>query len=139
MDQDKFNRRTNQFKGTIIFGSRHVEKPPDWLEQNVDDVVKAESLNRLASSLDGPRRGTGAPRIPANAQEEEQMRTKSKTSEDDPEEMTRPCSMEDFIELAEALLCFHAWYKLGSPKVGPDGIIETTSIRGSVSRMLAMI
>jgi hypothetical protein len=53
--------------------------------------------------------------------------------------MLRKCSANEFTELAEALLCFHAWYKMGVLKIGPDGKINTSVIRTSVARMLGMV
>ena len=53
--------------------------------------------------------------------------------------MARKCSVTDFTELAEALLCFHAWYKMGVMKVREDGKINTSAIRTSVARMLGMV
>ena len=52
--------------------------------------------------------------------------------------MTRKCSMDDFIELAEALLSFHAWYKLGVCRL-EDGRLNTRIISNSVSRLLGMV
>lgn len=63
---------------------------------------------------------------------------KKKVNHDDPEEMIRKCSVTDFTELAEALLCFHAWYKMGVNRM-KDGKINTSVIRDSVARMLAMV
>ena len=55
------------------------------------------------------------------------------------EEMLRKCSSHDFTELAEALLCFHAWYKLGVNKITKEGKVNTSVIRASVARMLSMV
>jgi len=68
------------------------------------------------------------------------IRAKTKKNyDDDLEEMTRKCSARDFMELAEALLCFHAWYKMGRNPIGDDKKIKTQIIKDSVSRMLAMV
>ena len=61
--------------------------------------------------------------------------TKSK-KEEEPEEPTRKCSMVDFIEMAEALLSFHAWYKLGTHKHGREALQD---IKKAIARMLTMV
>lgn len=84
--------------------------------------------------------------IPKNYDEDKQqqeavkdkLRAK-KVNEDDPEEMTRKCSANDFTQLAEALLCFHAWYKMGVNRINDDGTINTSIIRDSVARLLSMV
>ena len=45
----------------------------------------------------------------------------------------------DFTELAEALLCFHAWYKLGIPCLDSNGRLDTATIHSSIGKMLAMV
>jgi hypothetical protein len=49
---------------------------------------------------------------------EEKKKKKGVLKQDNPEEMLRKYSANDFTELAEALLCFHAWYKMGVLKIG---------------------
>jgi hypothetical protein len=68
-----------------------------------------------------------------------QKKKKTTLGEEDAEEMLRKCSSRAFKELAEAPLCFHAWYKLGVNKVTADGKINTGIIRASVARMLSMV
>ena len=70
-------------------------------------------------------------------------------NDDDEEQFAlRKCSIFDFIELAEALLAFHAWYKLddkeifqkddqGKKNYEHDSIKE--NIDGSIRRLLAMV
>ena len=53
--------------------------------------------------------------------------------------MLRKCSVNDFTELAEALLCFHAWYKLGVVKKNDQGKLDRGIIHASIQRMLAMV
>ena len=55
------------------------------------------------------------------------------------EEMLRKCSLRDFTELAKALLCFHAWYKIGENRLTEDGKVNTSIIRASVARLLSMV
>jgi len=71
--------------------------------------------------------------------EGEQRAQKAKRKEDEPEEMLRKCSVSDFVHLAEALLCFHAFYKKGNFELQEDGTVDRKSIHGSIARMLAMI
>ena len=52
--------------------------------------------------------------------------------------MDRPCSMQDFTQLAEALLSFHAWYKLGTSTL-VNGKFDPSFIGASVAKMLAML
>jgi hypothetical protein len=61
------------------------------------------------------------------------------------EEALRKCSFGDFIELAEALLCFHAWYRLDAvewfSKINSDDDRKEKSnhVRDSIRKMLAMV
>ena len=51
------------------------------------------------------------------------------------------CSIGDFVHLAEALLSFHAWYKLGSPydwSNAREGISEQAVLLG-VRKMMALV
>jgi regulator of replication initiation timing len=64
---------------------------------------------------------------------------KKKIGGEEPKEMLQKCSAIDFTHLAEALLCFHAWYKLGVCDMKEDSKPETSLIRDSVTRMLAMV
>ena len=59
------------------------------------------------------------------------------TDQDVIEEMVKPCSLNDFIQLSEALLSFHAWYKLGHPFPWSAG--EEESVGLSVRKLLAML
>jgi len=54
---------------------------------------------------------------------------------DEAEELKRKCSLEDFIQLAEALLGFHAWYKVGYPY----NEFDFDTVDASVRRLLAML
>lgn len=77
--------------------------------------------------------------VPPPLEEAEETKTKKKT-EDETEEMIRPCSMDDFAHLAEALLSFHAWYKLGIvPMDSKEKKADKDMIHNSVQRLLAML
>ena len=61
------------------------------------------------------------------------------------EEALRKCSFFDFIQLAEALLCFHAWYRLDAIEffsgIKSDGDRQeiSNSVRDSIRRLLSML
>ena len=75
-------------------------------------------------------------KLNANQEQEEPDDTEP---EEDAEVMLQPCSLEDFIQLAEALLCFHAWYKLGDPFPWADKQSSEDGINHSIRTMLKMI
>jgi hypothetical protein len=61
-------------------------------------------------------------------------------TDDDDEIVLRPCSLNDFREIAEALLCFHSWYKDEFPSMDwTDRNAAKASIGSAVSKMLAML
>jgi hypothetical protein len=80
-------------------------------------------------------------RVPKTVTEEAKMEKNSKLNkkEEELESCSKPCSINDFTVLAEALLCFHAWYKRGMYQLTEDGMLDTNLIGASIRRMLAMI
>ena len=97
-------------------------------------LAQAKEFNIGASALvEKTQPGNG------ETEETDEPEEKQQGKEDEPEEMLRPCSMNDFTELAEALLCFHAWYKLGIIRKQPGGKVDRSLIHASVIRMLAMV
>ena len=74
--------------------------------------------------------------VNANQEQEEPDDTEE---EEEEEVMDNPCSLDDFIFLAEALLCFHAWYKLGSPFPWVDKVEAQAKVQASIRQLLAMI
>jgi hypothetical protein len=135
------------FKDAKTFEANGVELPPDFKENFKKD---AEYLESAANNLDQILRPLASVEkevykvIPMTEEEEDKQqkelekKKKGKQPEEE-EEMARKCSATDFTELAEALLCFHAWYKMGVLKVREDGKINTSVIRTSVARMLGMV
>ena len=75
-------------------------------------------------------------KVNANREQEEPDDTES---EEDVEELEKPCSLPDFIQLAEALLCFQAWYKLGDPFPWADKAEAEEQINLSIRTMLDML
>ena len=129
---------------TVRRGRRQFGDDLDSIHQQVKE------LNREASLLDDLRRGSkedaelSALGVPADEEEERKQLKKRKhasvnNEEDDIEEMLRPCSANDFTQLAEALLCFHAWYKLGIVRRTESGKADKDMIHASVQKMLAMV
>jgi hypothetical protein len=55
------------------------------------------------------------------------------------EDLLRKCSYNDFIELTEALLCFHAFYKVSNAQVFDDGVMDVARIDASIRRMMSMV
>lgn len=134
------------FQGT--FAREDIQLPPALVGRDKGDrknrkakgfadvldliLRQAKEFNTGASALINTPTATGGT-------EEAQEQKQSGKNEEELEEMLRPCSMNDFTELAEALLCFHAWYKLGVIRKGPDGKADRSLIHASVIRMLAMV
>jgi len=75
-------------------------------------------------------------KVNANLEQEEPNDTEE---EEDAEVMLQPCSLEDFIQLAKALLCFQAWYKLGNPFPWADKATAEDGINHSIRMLLRMI
>jgi hypothetical protein len=113
--------------------------------QEVDDMVNPD----INPDLDLDDDDDDVPAIlPTNrrkrgARNNQVRKRKKKTASDDndePEEILRKCSMFDYLELGEALLCFHAWYKTGTHRLDDTtGKVKTEMIHHSVARMLAMV
>ena len=110
------------FKGTQIFGSQDIELPRSFFNDEVDTDLQTQHLQDLAN----------------NIKPTEASKKSNKKKEEEEEMMVRGCSVADFVELAEALLCFHAWYKLGA-HVMVNGKLDRKAIHQSISRMLAMV
>lgn len=147
--QNKNNWKKKQTKN--VFQQEDIPLPSDFWDQHTEeDLHKGGSdLNKLANELVGYEDESEGDEV------EEDMEARildlsdastdsewepEEQSDDDAreEEMYRRCSLNDFTHLAEALLCFHAWYKMGVPKV-KDGKIDTGIIKASVARLLAMV
>jgi hypothetical protein len=73
-----------------------------------------------------------------NANQEQEEKDNSE-DESDEEVMGNPCSLADFIELAEALLCFQAWYKLGDPFPWEDPVENEKEINHSIRTLLHLL
>ena len=60
----------------------------------------------------------------------------------DKEDVVRKCSFFDFVELTEALLCFHAWYKMDDHEYlcrSSDRKKQTKVLHESMQRLLSMV
>ena len=135
------------FTGTI-FSRDDIPMPRGWRgvpPLSLDEA--AHGLDLFAAKLDAERENHLAEQklsqVPRTARDEAKIFAEiekgKKSKDDDPEEMLRPCSKADFTELAEALLCFHAWYKFGIPYLDSNGRLDTETIHSSVGKMLAMV
>ena len=139
------------FQEAKTFDSSDVKLPKDFSTDFKRDITY---LQKEADALDLQLRPNAKVEevykiIPKDveeqkAQEKEAAEIKKRIAElmnddDGKEEMSRKCSANDFTHLAESLLCFHAWYKLGVTAVDSEGNINATVIRDSVARMLAMV
>ena len=150
-----------------IFGKKHVleevqlpehpngpDKDRDYVrEQIVALEAKANELEaaKKARVQKNPKPSKRASLKPANKHRGGQQKTgeesavppvqnASGSAEDDPESMLRKCSCEDFLELAEALLSFHAWYKTERIPIDSNtGKVSTDSIRLSIQKLLALV
>ncbi len=128
-----------------VFDPNNVKLPESFNTDQPKDK-QASDLEEFAKELDAQREGASAEAeatVPKSKEEEEEAlknnKKKKKRHDEEPEEMLRKCSLNDFTELAESLLCFHAWYKLGSNPLTKDGKVNTKMIQSSISRMLAMV
>ena len=128
------------FREAQVFDDEGITLPESYDDKNVPSATQAADLDK--KYREDFKEEFQEDDIPASANEEgskETAKGKGRTYEEDPEEMTRKCSIHDFLELAEALLCFHAWYKLAMPKIMADGRIDHDSISGSIKKLLAMV
>lgn len=140
------------FDSAKTFDDKRINVPKKWWDLPPGEATK--EFEELANQLHNKEHPEACMKevykvIPRTEEEEaaltkkvEQLGKDSKKkalASDAPEEMLRKCSARDFTEVAESLLCFHAWYKLGATKMGDDGKPDTSLIRESVARMLAMV
>ena len=134
----------NTVEGGQIFASSSIfdEKDDVSIPENFEDmseVEQAKHMDGAATCLLGEE-GDIEPLQPPSQEVESNLELQQKkTEKESPEEMARPCSRADFIQLAEALLCFHAWYKSGCPDIGPNGEIDRDRLDVSIQHMLAMV
>ena len=130
--QKTFAREDLALPGSMtagISGDRKNRQARGFAEVVEQILTQAQDFNTGASELEVNQTYV------AEAEEDAMKHT----GEEEPEEMLRPCSKNDFTELAEALLSFHAWYKLGLIRKQRDGKVDRSLIHASVSRMLAMV
>ena len=57
--------------------------------------------------------------------------------EEEHEDCLRKCSLVDFIQVAEALLCFHAWYKREDPIPWTEE--DQVAVDNAIRRMMALV
>lgn len=127
-------------------GGKKGKRGKSFVTSMNDILDQVKDLNSAADKVDKNRAGASEEDklarmgVPANDMEEaKRMKKRSKPNEEEPEEMLRPCSANDFTQIAEALLCFHAWYKEGIVKTTRDGKADRGMIQASVQRLLAMV
>ena len=128
-------------EGGQTFSEAKVEEQIAALEDKANEL-KQERLRQKTKNQKKTRRP------PANGEEageevEEELgddEDGNKKPKEDKESMHRKCSREDFIELAEALLTFHAWSRLEEYPIDPvTKKIPTETYRRSIQKMLAMV
>lgn len=120
------------FGSTKIFSNHDTEMPPSF-NSDEDLATQARDLTEIATEL------VEKEERKASKKTQERHSAKSRSTEEEPEEMLRPCSKTDFTELAEALLCFHAWYKRAELRLNEGGKVNTEAIQASVQKLLAMV
>ena len=128
---------------------KFIELPDNWDDCNPADMLAcAKHAEKLANEIECKAKVRGGSAIsPSNANEEEMMikeeeerKEKKKGGDGEEEEMLQKCSQHDFIQLAEALLCFHAWYKMGVVQaIGADKRANTKLIQNAVAKLLGMV
>ena len=75
-------------------------------------------------------------------QKSKKIRKHSKGDDDEDQMALHKCSQVDFIQLAEALLCFHAWYKMDPLQLFDPEDKEADPLKevdASVHRLLTMV
>lgn len=127
-----------------VFGNENVDAQLSAGFSNLDTEQQCQEYSLQADAVEKTRpkktKAKKAPKPSSVEVELENQQKEKRNSEDVPEEMLRKCSMNDFTQLAEALLAFHAWYKLGVHPIDPTTKkIDTASISASVQKMLAMV
>ncbi len=109
------------------------------LREQVEGAMREKLREEVEAELRGKAARPGNSKEDAARMDKEEEKKKKKAAMDEPEEMLRKCAQHDFTELAEALLCFHAWYKMGVCTVGKDKKVNTKLIQNAVARLLGMV
>ena len=119
--------------GGETFSEANIDKQIAALEKQAEELKEA----RLSK---GQRKEQQGEECEEEAEEDEGDEDGNKKSKQSKESMHRKCSRADFIELAEALLAFHAWSRLDRYPVDADTKkIPTETYRRSIQKMLGMI
>jgi hypothetical protein len=118
------------FDKAKTFDDRDAQLPPLFGKWTAKEA--ARNLEQMANGLEPDRTTT-------EDHQQEDDKPPGKEGDEEPEEMARKCSAADFTELAEALLCFHAWYKMGVNRLDKNGNLNTSVIRDSVAKLLGMV
>ena len=134
VDQAKYMEKKGDQKDLLRPTAKAIQTVMSRAEKSPSTVEDEEMLLEMAEEQARKEQEKGK-----QANQTADKKKKRGGKEEEPEEMLQKCSAEDFVELAEALLCFHAWYKMGVNKVGPDGKINTTVIRNSVAILLSRV
>ena len=133
------------FRKAQTFGSENIDLTflkSEWAnkaEKIETNKREAEKMQDLANELEATKRAEMRGKGKEGEDREEEEQKEEVGDNQDEETMLRKCSSSDFIHLAESLLCFHAWYKFGDTYLEDNGKIDSSIIRNSVARMLAMV
>jgi len=150
-------------KGNRIFQGRFYGKKLDLTEhfRDLDALQQARKYFDKAEELDQKQRAAqaterrkkkngGASRdADADGDAEDDLERENQDphvnkSRDEMETPLRHCSLADFKELCEALLCFHSWYKNDMDEwfrqeQNKDPHVRYTIMSASIRRLLAMV
>lgn len=122
------------------FNNENIVLPASFWE--LSNLEMARELQETAKEKDANASG-----VEEEAQSDDdeggapETRSKATTiSGEKPEEILRKCSYFDFVTLAEALLCFHAWYKLDAAAwFSRGGTGRYLEIQDSTRRLLGLV
>ena len=123
--------------GGHTFSEANVEKQIAALEESANELKRSRLRQKSKIKTKKGKEPTNGEGEEVPVEEDEDGNKKQKQ---EMESMHRKCSRADFIELAEALLTFHAWSRLDMYPVDPvTKKIPTETYRRSIQKMLAMV
>lgn len=143
----------NRFDGDIVALSEEF-RTMDMLGQATEFFQQAQQLDKKAED-DQKKKRKKRKKGAQDDEEDDDMDDEGDQQKDDQdphvskskvdtEVPLRHCNLDDFIELCEALLCFHSWYKLDMhewfcQKNNQDPNIRYQRLMGTIKRLLAML
>ena len=125
----------SEVEGDYSVGKEIADGYATDVEAGTDDEL--ETARRRAQELsDSEDEGTAK-----KAEEKKKKQGKKKGKEKEPAAKPMKCSIWQFRNLLEELLCFHAWYKVGLPPIVPTTTDEEvnhlqTCIRKMIARLI---